>query len=295
MMDNSDIDIEKYHEVAIAVYKKDIDAVANYIIENISTGLLLEDEEGNSHTNLKFYVSASTELDAKVAGLKIYLKGIDPSYGDVSVKTKSIKNIDWLESYRNSVVPIEIGDSIVITPPWDVNKFEGKQIIIIEPKMAFGTGKHETTRSCLAVMEKLNLRNKSVFDLGCGSGILGIYAAQKGASRVVGYDIDPLAVENSIENFAINRVSDTCSAHLGGLDDADENEQFDIVIVNIIRKVIVPIIPRLKSMITDGGVLILSGLLKTDQPHIDSALAACGLDNSTIHPDNEWITYTIHV
>ncbi len=289
------MDVETYHEVTIAVKHSDVDAVSNYIIDNISTGLLLEDEEGNSHTVIKFYVSANTPLDEKVSALTAYLVNVDDEYDEVTVKSKSIKNIDWLESYQKSVIPIEIGNSIVITPPWNKDEFTDKQVIIIEPKMAFGTGKHETTRSCLAVLEKLELSGKTIFDLGCGSGILGIYAAQMGAIKVVGYDTDELAVDNSIENFEINNVADICEAHLGNIDDVPDETTYEIVIVNIIKKVIVPIMAKLKARVSPGGIIILSGLLKQDGPDIKKAAAECGMTDFSIHYDNDWITYTIRV
>jgi ribosomal protein L11 methyltransferase len=141
----------------------------------------------------------------------------------------------------------------------------------------------------------MDVTGKKVLDLGCGSGVLGIYAAQKGASEVIGYDNDPLAVENSLENFAINEVASVCRAHLGTIDDIPSGCTFDITIVNIIRKVIVPIVGRLKAMTAPGGTIILAGLLTQDAEAIEAALNKHGLSEFTIRPDNEWLTYSIRV
>ncbi len=287
------IDILEYHEIRIAVDNLDVDAVANYIIENISTGMLLEEEEASPITGLRFYVSAEESIDVKLNALQRYLRDVSEKYADVSITRRTIKNLDWIETYQQSVALVEIGESIVVRPPWNTDALEGKTIITIEPKMAFGTGTHETSQSCLAELEQLDLTGKAVLDLGCGSGILGIYAALRGAASVEAFDIDPLAIENSRENFVLNSVANICTAELGSLSAVGSLMTYDIVVVNIIRKVILPIMGKLKKMVRPSGYLILSGLLQSERTPVETALAEHGLDNYSTRLQNEWITYTI--
>ncbi|MEE9442933.1 MAG: 50S ribosomal protein L11 methyltransferase [candidate division Zixibacteria bacterium] len=283
-----------YFEISVPVLHSDVDAVSNYIIENIASGILLEDEDDNLQTIIKFYPSNGIDINSKLEWLRKYLRAINPEYEKIETSRKSIKSLDWIESYRASVTPIFAGNSIVIIPPWDDEDYQDKTTIIIEPKMAFGTGRHETTRSCLAVMEKIDFNHKVVLDLGCGSGILGVYAAKKGASKVQGYDIDTLAVDNSLENFEINHVCDKCKAELGSIENITD-EKYDVGIVNIIKAVILPIMPRLKEIICLGGYLILSGLLINDRTAIENALSEHNLVDCEIHLDGEWITYKIQM
>jgi ribosomal protein L11 methyltransferase len=283
-----------YLEVSIPIKQSDVDAVSNYIIENIASGILLEDEEGNSHTILKFYPSNDIDISSKLEGLRKYLLAVNPEYENIESSRKSIRSLDWIESYRASVTPVFVGNSVVIIPPWDDGNYKDKTRIIIEPKMAFGTGRHETTRSCLAVMENIDFANKTVLDLGCGSGILSIYAAKKGASEILGYDIDTLAIDNSLENFEINNVSEQCKVELGSIKNIT-GEKYDVGIVNIIKAVILPILPRLKEIVRPGGYLILSGLMISDRNEIERALSAENMNNHEIHLDGEWITYKIQL
>ncbi|MFH1701463.1 MAG: 50S ribosomal protein L11 methyltransferase [Candidatus Zixiibacteriota bacterium] len=283
-----------YIEISVPVRQSDVDAVSNYIIENIATGILLEDEEGNSHAILRFYPLKNVDINSKLKRFRKYLRAINPEYKKTEMTTKLIKSLDWIESYRNSVTPVFAGDSVVIIPPWNTEDYPDKTRIIIEPKMAFGTGRHETTRSCLAVMESVDFKNNTVLDLGCGSGVLGIYAAIKGASRIQGYDIDTLAVDNSIENYEINHVSDKCTAKLGTIDNITD-EKYDVGIVNIIKAVILPIIPRLKEIIHPGGIMILSGLMIIDRNEIEKTLSNHGLNEYDVHLDAEWITYKVKI
>ena len=161
--------------------------------------------------------------------------------------------------------------------------------------MTFGTGRHETTRSCLTVLETIDIKGKSVFDLGCGSGILSIYCALHGASTCIGYDIDPLCQDNCKENIRENNVEDVCEAYTGTIYDFQKDTQFEIVIANIIKEVIIPILPRLKRLTKPGGDLILSGLLIKDRKEIEEALDRNNLSKFNPHFDNEWVTYRITV
>jgi len=282
-----------YQEISVTIPTVEVDPVSNYIIENVCGGLLLEDEDEASHTTIKFYVAEGADIAAHLAGLKKYLGAINPAHAKIEFGQKRIKDLDWIEAYKKSVEPVAIGDAIVIKPPWNDDSFPGQMEILIEPKMAFGTGRHESTRGCLAELERIDLTGKIVLDLGCGSGILGIYAAKKGAVEVLGYDIDPLAVENSIENFEINEVASVCRAYIGTVADVTEEKRFDVIVVNIIKSVIVPIIPDLKNHLVPGGAIILAGLLEQDRPEVEAALVKNNLDSFNIRTDNEWVTYSV--
>ena len=282
-----------HHEVSVPVRCIDVDAVSNYIIENISSGLLLEDEEGAQETIIRFYVGGEIDLNEKLEGLKRYLNDIDSPDAVRRLSSRKKSNLDWIEAYKKSVEPVLVGHNIVIKAPWHETPFPGKTEIILEPKMAFGTGRHETTRSCLAALEKLVLNGATVLDLGCGSGILGVYAALRGAQAVIGYDNDPLAVENSRENYIVNGVADCSIALEGDINSIPTGRQFDIVVVNIIKEVILPILDKIKVYTKPGGSIVLSGLLKRDQTEIVAALKANRISNYDILPDNEWITFSI--
>jgi ribosomal protein L11 methyltransferase len=286
-------DASYYHEIALTVPFDEVDPVANYIIENICGGLLLEDEDEDSHTTIKFYVADTVDLEAYLDGLKKYLTDINPTRTAIEFRQKKIKDLDWIEAYKTSVVPVAVGDSIVIKPPWNEESFPGRVEILIEPKMAFGTGRHESTRGCLMELAKIDLTGKSMLDLGCGSGILGIYAARRGAVEIAGYDTDPLAVENCLENVNINEVADICRAEIGTIDDIPSDKHFDLIVVNIIKAVIVPIIGRLKEHLNSGGRIILAGLLDRDRPEVEEALKAHGLNSFEIRTENEWVTYSV--
>ncbi len=282
-----------YLEVALPITTDFLEGVSNYIIENICGGLVLEDEEDGSETILRFYLAHDIDSEKMLAGLDRYLRSLELGHYSDRLKKRRIKDINWLELYQRSVPPILIGKTIVIKTPWHSEQFPDRTEIILEPKMAFGTGHHETTRSCLAVMEEVTFDNKRVLDLGCGSGLLGIYAALMGARAVIGYDTDPLAITDCNENFPVNGVEKIYRAELGTINDIDSDSIFDILIVNIIKETILPIIGRLNGMASEGGVIILSGLMQKDSPDIEMALEDHHLTNYYKHFDNEWVTYRV--
>lgn len=280
---------QRFHEIAVTVAPADADPVANYIIENICGGLLLEDDD--AHTVIKFYVPDTVDVDSAMQGLARYMKAVDPAYAVVPFGMKIINSPDWIEAYKKSVTPIFIGDSIVVKPPWNKQTFEDRTEIIIEPKMAFGTGRHESTQGCLTHLEQIDLTGKRVLDVGCGSGILGIYAAKRGAGEVIGCDTDPIAIENSAENFVLNGVTAVCSVIGGEIDTIRPERRFDVIVVNIIKSVILSLISRTTSRLKSGGILILAGLLEHDRAEIDNALERHGFGSYAIRENNGWLTY----
>ncbi|MCP4567678.1 MAG: 50S ribosomal protein L11 methyltransferase [FCB group bacterium] len=287
--------VQSYQEIEIDVAADDREAVANYIIENISNGLVIEDDEIASTTRIKFYIASELDIKSRIDGLKKYLAAIEPQYASLIPSQTEIKNRDWIETYQNSVTAFELGDSIIVKPPWDGNNFPDRMEIILEPKMAFGTGRHETTRSCLAELEKLNLTGVSMLDFGCGSGILSIFAGLKGAGRIAAYDNNPLAVENSRENFILNKTDQVCRADCGTIDLIPFDEKFDIVVANIIKEVILPILDQLKNHVKPGGRLLLSGFMDQDQTLIEKSLKGHDLNDYDLRRDGEWLTYNIQL
>lgn len=165
------------------------------------------------------------------------------------------KNEDWINKYKSSIQPIEVGD-FYIRPQWE-NPREGKIDIIINPALAFGSGHHETTYSCLQAINDFVTKDATLLDVGCGSGILSIAAAKKGA-KVDICDTDEVAVLSAQENFTRNAV-DFSESWIGSAHNTAK--RYDIVTANIIADVLLMLHRDLKSRVDVGGILILSGII----------------------------------
>ncbi len=285
---------EHYMEVRLEVPRASADAVCNFIIDHITGGLVLEEEEDSPVTGILFYISPDERQDCRSALVK-YLQQIlpDGSGAKPEITERVIKNLEWVEEYRKSVRPIRIADDVVVRPIWEPSPTPAKYEIVLEPKMAFGTGSHETTRSCLKVIRQAFKPGMRFLDLGCGSGILSILASKIGAEYILAIDYDVTAVENCRENFSINAVSTPHDIVFGSVEKADAAGPFDFVCANIIKSVILPIVDRLVRLTDSGGVLVLSGLLPPDEAEITEALRENGQGNFTIMRDNQWLTYIV--
>ena len=284
---------DQYIEAKVSVPRAFTDAVCDFIIENFSAGLILEDEDDSPETVVTYYVSGDTGLE-HATRLSHYLIDILPE--DIptpKITERSIKNIEWVQQYRDSLDPIIIGEDICIRPPWAEAPQRVRFDIVIEPKMAFGTGSHETTRSCLQAVRNLVKDGDTILDLGCGSGILSILAAKLGAGFIRAIDYDPVAIDNTIENFALNDVTVRHEAIVGSIEQAHASEPYDIVVANIIKMTILPWVPQLIQLTKPNGRLVLSGLLDTDVEEISAALSASGQSDFEIFPDNTWRTYVV--
>ncbi len=236
-------------------------------------------------TDTSLIIRSEEDVTPLVEGAKAYAKILSERLGEtVTVETavEEKENVDWIAQYREAIRPVEVGDFYVY-PSWESPK-EGKRNIMIDPALAFGSGHHETTASCLEAIGGFVQKGDTLLDVGCGSGILGIAAAMLGA-EVDACDTDPLAVENAQKNFALN------DQRLGkiweGSAPAAERE-YDVVVANIVADVLRMIAPDLKKRTKKGGLLILSGILDTKEAEIDEAFGDLELLKTIAR--NEWRT-----
>lgn len=192
------------------------------------------------------------------------------------------ENIDWIKAYQDSVQPIEAGE-FYIHPQWHEAK-EGKINIVINPALAFGSGHHATTYSCLEAISKYVKEGNTLLDVGCGSGILALASTFKGAIVDL-CDTDPLAVDSSKENFELNSQKFN-NIWVGSANKTDK--KYDVVVANIIADVLKMIAGELKSKLNLGSLLIISGILDKKEHIVTDAFDDLELIQRV--QKDEWVT-----
>ncbi len=205
------------------------------------------------------------------------------SYEIVTVASKNW-NEEWEKHYFE---PIVIGEECVIHSSFHKDIPMAKYDIIIDPKMSFGTGHHETTSLVIGEILKMNLTGKKVLDMGCGTAVLAILAAMRGASELLAIDIDSWCTENSLENIALNKVSGI-EVKLGGAELLD-GLHFDIILANINRNILLADMEKYAACLTTGGELYMSGFYKADIPVIEAELNRNGLELIDFKEKNNWV------
>ena len=204
------------------------------------------------------------------------------------VGTTEIKHRNWNEEWEKTIQPIHVSDKFVITPSWHPVDDPKKMVIIIDPKMTFGTGYHETTRLMIRLMEQYLLPGVTVLDVGTGTGILAIGAVKLGAKHVVGIDIDEWSLDNGIENAKRNNVQEQIEIRIGSMDVVRENH-FDIVLANIIRNTILDLMDSMLAKVSPQGKIFFSGLLASDREIIETALKQRNFKVISVLQENDWI------
>ncbi|HET6510653.1 MAG TPA: 50S ribosomal protein L11 methyltransferase [Candidatus Kapabacteria bacterium] len=202
---------------------------------------------------------------------------------------------DWNAEWEASIDPVRVTDEVVITPSWKLDKassLQAKHTLIIDPKMSFGTGHHETTRLCMRAIEKIETQDAIIADIGTGSGVLAFYALQRGGARAVAIDTDQWSIDNVKENQALNHISDDVFDLRKGELEATiaKNESFDVIIANIHRNVLMSIAEGIASRCQPGAYVILSGLLIYDGEEVRAKYEEAGLTFIEQLQENEWIS-----
>jgi ribosomal protein L11 methyltransferase len=209
-----------------------------------------------------------------------------------SVRDMNLREVvarDWLEEWKQSWQPVEIG-RFIIAPPWsNLADVRDHLVIRIEPGMAFGTGTHETTRLCLDAIQK-HFAGGSFLDVGTGTGILAIAAAKLFPhARIEACDTDETAIVIARENTELNGVAQQINFRAGSIDDSTASA--DLVVANLTADVITSIMTALVGAAC--GKLILSGVLETQLEMVQASLHESGIDEFEITQDGEWIALIV--
>ena len=266
------------------------DAVVNFLVERGAAGVLTDDVAGAA-PRIRLEAHVPRDVGSTLAAaLEAYLHDlaeIDATWTAGPVDVATVPPTDWESVFRAHHRPLAIGGRLLVAPPWDVPDAPGREVLVIEPGMAFGTGQHATTRTCLEEIEALVGAGgvASALDVGTGSGLLAAALSRLGVPRVVALDVDTAVLPLARQNLDRNRAGAVLL--LGGTV-ASVRDRFDLVVANILADVLVAEASRLDATVAPGGRLVLSGILAEQVPRVLAAFP--GWYATAVRADDPWRT-----
>jgi ribosomal protein L11 methyltransferase len=275
--------MKKYKQFNIYTTPYNPDILSGFLWDLELGGILDNDTYATVYTVENSSVNYE-EID-KILKMMIELKEID----NYSIEVSEFEEKNWNEEWEKNLNIIRVTDNIVIKPstkPYE--KVNNELVITIDPKMSFGTGEHETTKIVLSLVEKYIKDKKRVLDVGSGTAVLAIAAVKLGAEYAVALDNDEWCYLNGNENTALNDVSNKVNVKLGELKDLEE-DNFDLILANINKPILLDIKELIAKKLNSKGIVILSGLLITDEEDIVKAYNSVGLKVIFKTTMNEWM------
>ncbi|MBQ3284436.1 MAG: 50S ribosomal protein L11 methyltransferase [Ruminococcus sp.] len=257
--------------VPYGIYIEDYRELEQEVMEIAHVDLIDEDllKQDRSKAKIHIYISLEDNIGEAVQFLS---ERLNAASIDHKIDQSSVQEDDWLNNWRRFFKPMPVGEKLLINPSWYTDTDpEGRLMMNIDPGLAFGTGKHETTRLCMEALERYVKGGERVLDVGCGSGILGIAAVMLGAQSAFGIDIDETAVRTANENAVVNHVDDKVSAIAGDLVDKVEGT-YEIVVANIVADAIIALSASVGNFMTDDAVYIISGIIDTRADDVKNAI-----------------------
>lgn len=296
---------DRWIEITLHVAPADVELVAAVLSEITGQTVAIEPQIRRLDDRDFGYV----ELDAPVA-VRAY---VEPPFADADRRAiderirslellspappasfRALDPADWSEEWKRFYEIQHVGERLVIRPSWlEYDVRDGEVVLDLDPGAAFGTGQHETTRLCLAAIERHLEAGARVIDIGCGSGILAIAAAKLGAASVRAVDIDPEAIRVTSENAGANGVSMKIEADVGSLGAAwpwpdDPPPSADLVVANISSTVALELLPEIVSALAPSGRAVVSGFLANDAHEVEAAVERAGLSRGETRTEGDW-------
>jgi ribosomal protein L11 methyltransferase len=271
---------KKMYFSAMNTFKLIFEHLDQSMEEMLAAVLSSMDAEGFEHADGCFYAFFKEDLyrSSEVA------EALRPF--DVKYKTEVVPAQNWNALWEQNFEPVLVNDEVGVRahfhPPFANVKYD----IEITPKMSFGTGHHATTQLMLQYMCETDFTSKAVFDFGCGTGVLAIFAALKNANRVLGTDNDEWSVNNAIENCQRNQCA---QIEISAADISTLHEQFDIILANINLNILLQYSSQLKALLKPSGSLFLSGLMTSDRIQIEAHYKDAGFKLVSHKQQKEWI------
>ncbi|WP_036728554.1 MULTISPECIES: 50S ribosomal protein L11 methyltransferase [Peptoniphilus] len=281
---NREFVLNELYNRDIYVFEEDSIEIIEELAQNEKSWDFVDEDVfsiGKGNLILKCYFSI--EEKERAEEIKFAIENKKLGSADINITDDE----DWANNWKKYYHPIEIGEKILIKPTWEEYENKDRIVIDIDPGMAFGTGTHETTYMCIEALEEYVKQDNIVFDIGCGSGILGIAAIKLGAEKVIAVDIDQKCIEASLENANMNNVSEKIKVYKGNLLDVVSGNA-DIIVSNIIAEIIVDMIGDLKRHLTSNGIFISSGIIVEKIDMVKNALIKEGFEIIEIRENNGW-------
>lgn len=277
----------------------------------------LVDGEDDGTAKVSCYIDESFNIETLRADIAAELTRLEAfiPVGSKNISLSNTEDKDWMNNWKQFFHPIRLYDNIVIKPTWETLESVAPEDMVIEidPGIAFGTGSHETTKLCIGQLKKYLKPGETVFDVGCGSGILSMIASKLGAGFVHGMDIDALAVRASEENAKLNHLeADKIKFSCGNLlednyigkgttfqlerssiketQHIEADMQYDIVVANILADVIVPLSGVISPYLKKGGYFITSGILDVKEADVRNAMLANDFEIVDVVSMNDWVS-----
>ena len=235
-------------------------------------------------TGVNAYIREEDWDEQALAGLPYW----NSSEWQAAYEVTRVAQQNWNARWESEYHPIQVGDRCVVRAPFHPDAPAGTAYdLVISPKMSFGTGHHQTTWLMLRYLLDMDLQGKSLLDMGSGTGVLAILAARRGARPVLAVDIDPWSAENCRENAARNGVSEI-EAVLGDAG-AIRGKEFDCILANINKNILLEDLPRYAASLREGGELLLSGFYRADLQDIREAASRHGLVYRDLRERENWV------
>lgn len=281
----------KWYKIEIHTETEAVDVLTYLLEENGIEGAIIEDPNDpmfsdkykgdwdyseetarqfdSDDTVVKVFVSEDIEKTLEmIHGLLSNIKSNGLNIGKGTVSYEIVDDSTWKDKWKDYFKPFKIGNQIVIKPTWEAYEASDDDIVIeMDPGSAFGSGTHETTSMCVKLVEKVLKTSDTVYDIGCGTGILGLAAAKLGANKVIGVDIAEDAIIATNENALNNNLENVVEARLGNLTDVLEDKA-DIVVANIMADIIIDMTKTIENFVKVDGYYITSGIVEGRQDDV---------------------------